>query len=308
MTRRRLSFDDSPIGAPALIHEVDTGKRDGKALTYVWTYDSLDELVRAAESEPTYTPTTSSSRKVRDDEWAGGSWDDAVALARDGWVETLPMVADTFDAIGSADRPVFGVVHDVSGSEVDIARYCAGVPECMADVPPIPRAAPMVTFVCPVTYSAGVTVDRIIARGLAVVGALEELRIQGVTVRVFAGAAQHLSDHPGKGPARSVYLAEIADTRQAYDPARVTYACAHPSMLRRLIFSLEERSGSAMDKAKSYGYGMPTFDIYREDLAALGDIDPGTVVTLPPIPLRGEVETPDTVLELVREALAAPIA
>src|SRR5579859_5905356 len=97
------------------------------------TYYSLGELADGAEKQ-------GRSSHSDDPSWAGASFKNALTLARKGWTDQLDSALELAEsAVSLAEREhmtdTFQPVWDVSGAEVDVARYLSGEPECMIDFP-----------------------------------------------------------------------------------------------------------------------------------------------------------------------------
>lgn len=193
-----------------------------------------------------------------DPRWAGGSMADALDMSAHGWDEPLPDVEALTDHM--APKQVFAPTLDVSGCEVDIDLYLLGEPECMIDYPMADRQVSSISVLVPVCYSAYVNESAVRKRGVAVAAALEELRLQGVAVTVYAyvmiggrGSSNKYSTGNHSDSPISVSLIRLADTRLAYDLARITYAVGHPTMLRQLFFGYED--GWCQDDRRTWGIG-----------------------------------------------------
>lgn len=86
------------------------------------------------------TLATAASREDGPNGWAGAGWQQALELARDGWTATVPaadvIVADLRTRMADRLTTDLARIIDVAGSEVDMAAYLSGVPECMLDAEP----------------------------------------------------------------------------------------------------------------------------------------------------------------------------
>jgi hypothetical protein len=173
------------------------------------------------------------------DEWCGGSWADALRLAVDGW--SVPLL-DTAVSVGALrERAGLGVAvttlepaWDVTGSEVDIGAYLAGVPECMVDA--VPRRTStrgrIVTFLVPACYSNRTPHSMISNRGIALATLCSAIIAAGHSVEIWSGYVGLI------GADRVSAVARVMSAGEPLDIGRLIFAVAHPLMLRRLWFAV----------------------------------------------------------------------
>jgi hypothetical protein len=208
----------------------------------------------------------------RDDnsQWAGGSYEEAARLAVDGWHVDLPGVDVAVGELrerAGLSRTVTALepTWDVSGSEVDVGVYLSGVPECMVDA--VPRRTSVrgrvVTFLVPAGFVNTIPHQVIINRGLALATLCSAIIEAGHSVEVWSGFAAWLD--PGMG--RFVGVARVLAAGEPLDIGRLTFASAHPAMLRRLWFSVMDAQDAdfARDVALSQ-YGCGPYDCTADDL------------------------------------------
>ncbi len=201
-------------------------------------------------------------------EWAGATWAEALQLAVDGWTYALPDVDVTVatpqnrvsdNLLATTLTPVW----DVTGSEVDIGAFLAGVPECMVDSMPqrISAKGRVVTFLIPAAYSSIVPHDRIRHRGAALAALCSAIIKAGHAVEIWSGFAACL---------RGVRYAAVAQTISAGEPldlGRLLFAVAHPAMLRRLWFSVWDSTDRLVALSlRDNAYGRPPFTCHADDL------------------------------------------
>ena len=177
-------------------------------------------------------------------EWAGGTMETAVALATDGWQETVSEINTSLTDV--ADTLQFDLQVDVAGDVVDIDLYLTGEPECMISYPLQERKVSSISIMVPICYSSAVDEATARMRGLAVAGAIEDFRFRGITVNVYAYLCIS-----GRDQRLAVTLVKLADSRYAFDQGRVTYGAGHPTMLRQLFFAYED--GWSKDDKSTFG-------------------------------------------------------
>lgn len=220
---------------------------------------SWREFLDAATAPPSID--NGSSRRANS-AWHGASWDEAIRLATDGW----QMALDEAEVTVGELRENAGLSHqitvleptwDVTGSEVDVGAYLAGVPECMVDAVPrrISRRGKVITFLVPAGYTQDIKHDVIINRGLALATLCTAIIDAGHSVEIWSGDAGILHRHHGKQ--RFCGVARVIAAGEPFDVGRLIFAVAHPAMLRRLWFGVWEaqpKEFAAAMVADNYGH------------------------------------------------------
>lgn len=220
----------------------------------IHTATNWSAFMHAATGSTDYSGYRASRKSASD--WHGGvDWDDTLTLARTGWADGLDAVADVRDALwdslgDSVERP--SPRYAVAGQHVDVGRWLTGHPECMV-------AAPMevetgVGRVAKVTVngavSGGVRADTLVYRGAAIALVVDALEACGVRCEVEWQMGIDDSQ---------LLRVPLKAADQPLDIDRLTFALAHPCMLRRLVFSWMECQPREWRDAHSVGggYGAP---------------------------------------------------
>jgi hypothetical protein len=221
-------------------------------------FDSLNEALVYAQQNT----DRRSSDQERDSKWAGTTdLDSAVKLGVDGWHDIRPDVDAMFskmeEQINMALGDVFETRFDYGGDSVDIDRFMMGDPECMIDyvTTPAGRMGRVVRVLVNGSASASVSAERIMQRGVLATALVDVLAKLGVGVEVWLESA---TDDGGKS--KHSQLIKLHSSEERLDIDNLMYAMAHPSMLRRIGFSILERTGWANAKKIAQvgaGYGQP---------------------------------------------------
>lgn len=196
-------------------------------------------------------PTTRSGRRSRTtgDKYFFGthSWDDALALARAGWPEGTNKVRGI---VGTLTQDLFTEVmrptprQDVTGQWFDPGLVAEGIPECCYEWTEVRESGPAIKIVVNGCVSAGVSTDTIMNRGAAVCAFVQALELAGRQSEVWLGINSDNYD---------IHICiKRADSPLQLD--QLTFALAHPAVLRRLAFSHWECDGMPAAHAGS-GYG-----------------------------------------------------
>jgi hypothetical protein len=203
------------------------------------------------------------------DEWGGGSWQEALRLAEDGWTAVLPdvdaEVAELRDRVGQ-EVPTTALVPawDVTGSEVDVGVYLSGTPECMVDAVPqrISARGRVVTFLVPAGYTNTTPHSAVRHRGIALAALCSAIIATGHSVEIWSGFCPYVSETE-----RYASVARVVSAAEPLDVGRLMFVMAHPAMLRRLWFSVwDSAPEAAARRMRDAEYGHASYDCTPGDL------------------------------------------
>lgn len=230
------------------------------------------------------------------DKWAGGSFEEAIAMAKDGYEPDNPTIEEIVSQIetsmASSMATTFDTVYGVEGAAVDIGRYLAGEPECMVESVPIKvmRTGRIIRVAVPVGISAGTDQKSIERRGAAVMALLDILARLQFPVEIYAVIAMHGEGKHG----RLDYTVKCVGAGDTIDRARVAYALCHRSMFRRLGFSVMDSEPSEIGVKFGHRgsfYGMPSWEAKLEDL----EIGEENAIVLPQLTMSEKWSVDDCV-------------
>lgn len=225
---------------------------------YIEEFESLGELLRhaGANQEPKSSNGNNSSFTLT------ASLQDAVQLGLKGYTDVRPDVEAQLNELESHIAEhldvAFQACHSVVGGSVDIARFIQGEPECMVDyvAEPQARMGRVVKVLVNMVFSAHVNTADIVKRGVVVCALIDTLHKLGVGVEVWS---EEPTAHRGldKGDVSS-HLVKLHDSSEMLDIDNLMFGLCHPSMLRRIGFSVTEQSGWKHAKeVTAGGYGYP---------------------------------------------------
>lgn len=225
----------------------------------VWIdeFASLGEALQYAKDN---TNRRSSDTKSEKDWYGSPDLDTAVQMGFDGWQEIRPKVEAMFsrmeEQINMAIGDVFEMRYDYGGDSVDIDRFLMGDPECMLeyDVVPAGRMGRVVRVLVNGAASCAVSAEAIQQRGALAVALVDVLNKLGVGVEVWLESA---TEYDNK---KHSQLIKLHSSEERLDVNNLMFAMAHPSMLRRVGFSILEQTGWAPAKTCAQigaGYGRP---------------------------------------------------
>lgn len=234
-------------------------------------YDSWEDFLSRADAPRIPGRSGNASRRSKAIGWASSSeawyaskdFEEALSLARDGWKEgedlIKPLSMEAKQLISDKiERPFY--VYDVEGTEVDVARFLDGEPEHwtrqeyrVTDGPG--RRIMKVAY--NITASFNVDAEVLTGRGAAVLALVELLELGGYGVELVVGVGVNYGPLDEDCNYSSLYGAyvPIKGADQPLDLPRAAFAIAHPSMFRRMFFSVMELWPEPVWKAIEWGYG-----------------------------------------------------
>ncbi len=198
--------------------------------------------------------------------WYGtNSFEEAYELGMKGWKEgqdealkiSQPLIERMVNFI---ERP--DIMYDVEGIGIDMGRFNAGDPEPfirfqteIVEVQAMPR---LIRIVFNNSASAGIPKETITAKGAVITVLVELLEFAGHRVEVI-NLPYCVRGSGAEGKAGITYMAgvKVKPFDQPLEMARLMFAMAHPSMLRRFGFRIAEKTSPECQKSLEWGYGIP---------------------------------------------------
>src|SRR5579872_461703 len=169
------------------------------------------------------------------------TWEQALNMARSGWHDELDTALELAEsAVALAEREhmtdTFQPVWDVSGAEVDVARYLSGEPECMIDFPlsKTSKSGRVIALCASVIYSSTLSEESVKRRGRLIAALAMALSRLGHSTELWAD----VSTTYRSTDSRIRVLVKGVDDE--IDPAAIMFAYAHPAMLRILGFAVAD--------------------------------------------------------------------
>lgn len=198
-------------------------------------------------------------------EWTlGASLQDAADLFLKGWDQHTETVSDNVqreleklqDKVNKFnDDQTFSLL-DVAGGWVDVDRYISGEPECMWEqqVNPAVVNGRVLRVLVNGAAACNVDADALVTRGTAVVSAVQAVQAMGFNVELWVGESVSPTGNAGDN-SRNVEMVKVKDYRDPIDIDVSMFCMAHPAMLRRIFFLLNEEHDDNHRRAFGFGVG-----------------------------------------------------
>ena len=237
---------------------VDITKNSRGSELHIEEFESLGEMLRHAGANKSPKSSNGNDSKFT----LTASLQDAVDLGLKGYTDVRPDVEAQLNELESHIAEhldvAFQARHSVVGGSVDVARFIQGEPECMVDyvAEPQARMGRVVKVLVNMVFSSFVNTADIVKRGVAVCALIDTLHKLGVGVEVWS---EEPTAHRGidQGDVSS-HLVRLHDSSEMLDIDNLMFGLCHPSMLRRIGFSLTEQSSWKHAKeVTAGGYGFP---------------------------------------------------
>jgi len=218
-------------------------------------FDNVSDLVAYCRDNSIPRGTSISSEKTDDrDFFRTGTYEEAVKLAESGWTQGAEIIAEHRDAsrcfLNAAKvAKVATYGYDVSGDWLDVGRYLDGEPECfgieVGDGEIV--AQKVVSIRINSAVSGAVEADHIIARGIALLLAVDLLEACGTRVELILARGGGINGSASESTAAKGSTFEsntvIKEANQPVDIDRLAFWVAHPSAFRRFGFRQAEIAG-----------------------------------------------------------------
>jgi hypothetical protein len=224
-------------------------------------FETLADMVRTGLGGPQNCDTRSSAR-VDDQctQWSGTrDLNEAAELATNGWADGVDRIVNLAERISeqvSRRVEAHGMELWEEGGEVDVAAYLDGERACMWTWAEQPNKRPIVRATINISAPHTVSPEQYIFAGAIACALIDGLENAGR--RVELQVHQAVVSRDGGEP--FVVGADIKEADQPVDLGALAYAMAHPSMLRRTVFSVEELTPQAYRKHYNFrlghGYGL----------------------------------------------------
>lgn len=218
--------------------------------TYDVDFDDLYSFYTFAMSQS--NSREKCSRETRDLDWYGGvSWEEACFLANYGW-EKGTIEVEKYRAVLYGNLveylPRQSIISAISGYAVDVGAYLSNAPECFyrREMNKPVASAPVVRIVVSLAFSASVKPEVITKRGAMVCAMVDAIEHSGYSVEIIGNEACE-----SKGITSEINIV-LKQSAQPLNIPAMAFCLAHPAMLRRMLFSVEEKTGWA-DFADHYG-------------------------------------------------------
>jgi hypothetical protein len=207
-------------------------------------FKTWSEMVSHADLAPCTGSETDrrSSRDGRPEFTQTENWEHAVRLASAGWPEGTKKATKLSQQIESKLYNIIqfaDISYDVTGELLDVGRFCAGEPEHWGNWEYTFREGKGTKYVHIVVsgfVSCGVSAESLIARGVTIAALVNMLELGGCRAKItlcFALSGKKSGDWAN-------VLVPLKEYDDVLDLDRITFGLAHPSMYRRLMFSIME--------------------------------------------------------------------
>lgn len=216
----------------------------------------MHDFIKHANTPPPSEVMSPSSREG-DDDWAGGTFDEAVKLATSGWLEGVQRIKELMEPLLKKVDNQLGIVedrmtYDIEGCDVDVAEFLDDNPECMLLYEDGIEKKKWRRILVNISAASFRSSEQLLERGARIASLVWALEKKGVRCEIVI-AEYAIADREY----HSLIKVKVKDAGAHLDESRIAYAIAHPTMLRRLVFSVQEHQPYWFFKNFESGYGAP---------------------------------------------------
>ena len=227
-------------------------------MTYLTEFDNISEMVQfIKQNKPKQRfidkvggpdSEDTSSYFVRNTKT--NCYADAEELLFHGWEHGAIEIKNKVDCLNTEVGLKQKTVYDVQGFQCSVPRYLQGIPTNMVNKKAIPVKNKIVTINKLATYGWNVEPQTIITESVKVLQLVNRLEKQGYRVNLNVMFA-------AKKRNASIIKLKIKSASQRLNIKQLAFPLVHPSMLRRIIFAVWERTEECDTDGFEYGYGCP---------------------------------------------------
>lgn len=175
---------------------------------------------------------------------------EAFKLFHTGYPEGLQKMKQVLDCVRNLIRlksPQYEFAEAVDGSSPNIEAFLQGQPEDMFFLSPVELEAPptVLTVQFEMAYAAQITTTQAIWAGATVFAAMEALRAQGCAVQPIL--THTVTDR------KSDYWQSTVAVPNSLDLDTLSFLFTHPSVLRRIVFSIMEHESQDIRQKFAFG-------------------------------------------------------
>jgi len=206
-------------------------------------FSSLGEFVEYSENI--------GDLRYRDDEWSGGSFRNAINLARNGWSDGVELAYDAAEIIKGDQAEQKITRYSVAGGSVNVGRMLSGNPLHMRLRTRQPSTKVITLFV-DVAASATVEAQTLIIRAAAIAALVDVLEHNGYSAEIVAVC---LADHRNRTGRGYIVSTKVKTAGEPLNLSDIVFALGHPSFLRQLVFNTVRNEPIVSDMHT--GFGVP---------------------------------------------------
>lgn len=222
-------------------------------------FDSLADMADYAKGNP-HTDASSNKKDRWVDNGLTSSLDEAVTVAHNGWTDARPeidkILNEVKEQLGERLSHATRTFYSVAGGAVNVGRHLAGMPNSMVAFKRVPstRHGRVVRIVYDYGANGSTPASEMLLRGATIAVLVDTLSTLGLSVELNGETTVKIGDND-----THTTLVRLHDAREPMDINNLSYAIAHPSMLRRLTFAVREMSEFGLRKinAASHGRSIP---------------------------------------------------
>lgn len=239
---------------------------------YITEYFSLSEFITDINSLPTNKyfadrePSSQRAERENGDWYKTVDYRQATYMMEHGWDSAAKKMTEkvkmtnSIQAVARSSKPSYGVV----GSQASIPRYLQGIPTNMVSRQTVYSKQKVVTITKGISYSGWWSAEAILRECIKALQIIQSMENNGQRVRlnVMLSATQGTG-----GKKHSICKVCIKQPDERLNISKMSFALAHPSMLRRFFFKWMEVDPFITFDIGS-NYGVPSYpSIIQKGLA-----------------------------------------
>jgi len=218
-------------------------------------FNSIDEMLKIINSRPNNVAMMgkNESHETGSSYFYGTeTYDEALDLIKRGYKDILPQiksgVAENLKRTETRQRR--RIENGVVGYAPNVPNAILGLPNSMINVKSVPQKVKAISLVVGITENAGTGTEEFIKSGIAALGVVNSLELQGYRVNLKVACKVSRMDSE-----RVFCTVTVKNYRDHLDLQKLCFPLAHPSMFRRFGFKWMETVPELTNSGWAFGYG-----------------------------------------------------
>ena len=229
-------------------------KKKQQENVYITEFETITELVHFIETNEPYEnflnrETGCASLSGSYESTQTNNFKEAKDLLLHGWEHGTKEIKRQVDVKQTGVFTKQKNVYDVVGYQCSVPRYLQGIPTNMINSKPVLQKNKVITINKMICYGYNVDKKTIIKESVKVLQLVNRLEKQGyrVNLNVIFGTFDKN---------QVITKVKVKNASQRLNIKQVAFPLIHPSMLRRIIFAVLERSKECSNRGFELGYGL----------------------------------------------------
>lgn len=229
-------------------------KTIGEVKTFITKYESLNDLehdIFSKEINVVFKGGRLSSVEGTKSFTGTKDLKEALTLLKEGWQSGAEKLTKDLKIanLSNSTNMVQKQVYDIVGYQASVPRYLQGLPTSMINKRQVKQKAKIITLIKSCVYPSTVSTNEIMQDSIRTIQIIQTLEQQGYRVNLYS-AFHSIRD------SEAIFVqVKLKSAGERINIAKLAFALAHPSFLRRILFRFIETEENIKNYGWTNGYG-----------------------------------------------------